>query len=733
MNKQIQYLFETPVTSEATLYTNPYSNPEWEAEWELPEVFPLNEEEWETVGRLKVPRRSVPKRPRRVPRSRRSSCPPVQSTQPRIVYGWGQYKQRVQELPPNQQAILRKVGDEIRLSYQPGCQPIRNVQVFGHADSDTPPNQPRNIQREKQMSDERALMVTSWLKNYVGNNIAGRITWDTQGFGATKLKAPPTTESNRKQNRRVEIILISKSGLLPIYKRGYLQVSYNRIVGSLGGLVHPLLTRSQNKVMAFRSLYGSIAGLPIANVREDVMNAMNRLHLLWSMSSSDYGVEYPIVASLPPGKTLDEKLIPLTINAIKRNQEPTIHHEVAKYFLNQPLSQPVGRNLPNLKTDVLMLQNSLQALRLLSFPDYNAERAAVTSLTTVTNPDGVIPKTLAAITSLKEKIASFQLGWKPLQADELEAGGDRFGGRTFDFTVTTLCYEPKRKTPAQVKHCVSIFIPRMLTSNTNNVHIFFSPGGAAENNRNNNVLVQGLRAAADSTNWILIGVSGVHEEVNSKWRDGWRTMNDEAIKECLSWAGRSPNISAVRLSGHSRGVLGLNQTLFGSKKSLISSPIERIFILDAPKLFSGRGKKVVVYHVNDTKRVPEAIFHELYSPCMEAIAYTRLIKNAMITRPKLSIPHEIQNQLLKAIPDRGCFSTAPKKSLNGCQKNIQEFCHENRKAITNIFSQVNSPNSLYEFCEDNNLLHDGTPRSFLREWYAHHLFVAEIAHELFRT
>jgi V8-like Glu-specific endopeptidase len=198
MNKQNQWLFEAPVTSEA-LYTNPYNNPEWEAERELTESSPLNEEEWETVGRLKVPRRSVPKRPGRVSRS----CPPVQSTQPRIVDGWGQYKQRVQELPPSQQAILRKVGNEIRISYQPGCQPVRMVQIYGHADRDTP----RNIQHEKQMSEERARMVTSWLKNYVGNNIAGRITWDTKGFGATKLKAPPTVEANRRQNRRVEIYL----------------------------------------------------------------------------------------------------------------------------------------------------------------------------------------------------------------------------------------------------------------------------------------------------------------------------------------------------------------------------------------------------------------------------------------------------------------------------------------------------------------------------------------------
>lgn len=201
MSRQSQWLFEVPVTSEATLYTTPHNNPkyysnsEWEAEWELPEVFPLNEEEWETVDRLKAPRsRSIP-------------CPPSTLTKPRIVYGWTQYKQRVEELPSDQQAILRKIGNEIRMSYQSGCQPIRMVQVFGHADWDTP----RNPQREKHMSDERARIVTSWLKNYVGRSIALKITWQSKGFGATKLKTPPTTEGNRRQNRRIEIFLGTSS------------------------------------------------------------------------------------------------------------------------------------------------------------------------------------------------------------------------------------------------------------------------------------------------------------------------------------------------------------------------------------------------------------------------------------------------------------------------------------------------------------------------------------------
>lgn len=216
MNKRT-WLFESPLLSESNFYFQQeyYSDPEWENTWESTAVFPLDEKEWETVGRLKVAHRSVLKRPTRVLRSGRSSCPPpIKFTNPRIIYGWSQYKRRVEELPPEQQAMLRKVSNEIRLSHQ-GCQPVRKVQIYGHADWDTP----RNPQREKQMSIERAQIITDWLKKDLGSSIAAQIKWDTQGFGATQLKAKPTTEANRRQNRRVEIF-VSSSGAATVSSIG---------------------------------------------------------------------------------------------------------------------------------------------------------------------------------------------------------------------------------------------------------------------------------------------------------------------------------------------------------------------------------------------------------------------------------------------------------------------------------------------------------------------------------
>jgi hypothetical protein len=228
----------------------------------------------------------------------------------------------------------------------------RGHQVYGHADWDTP----RNPQREQQISDDRARVITDWLKNYVGNVIAAQISWDTRGFGATKLKVSPITEAKRRQNRRVEIMLISDSGWQPGRKGGYLLVRHNRLVGNVVGIVRPSVTQTKNRMLAFRPISGPIIGQvrsPIANVREDVMNAMNRLHLLWSISNPDYDAEYPVVDKLPPGSTVDVRLIPRTVNAIIRNQEPTIHQQVANYFLNQPLRQSVGRNLAGQGADLL--------------------------------------------------------------------------------------------------------------------------------------------------------------------------------------------------------------------------------------------------------------------------------------------------------------------------------------------------------------------------------------------
>lgn len=139
-------------------------------------------------------------------------APPTEETIKQTIYGWSQYKRQIEELPNDQQAILKNVGDVILTSYKIGGQPVRTVNIYGHADWDTP----RNPLREQQMSDKRAQMVTNWLKNYVNGKIASQITWNTRGFGASQLIAQPITEANRRQNRRVVIEMTREMQYCPL-------------------------------------------------------------------------------------------------------------------------------------------------------------------------------------------------------------------------------------------------------------------------------------------------------------------------------------------------------------------------------------------------------------------------------------------------------------------------------------------------------------------------------------
>jgi OmpA family len=178
MNKQSQWLFEAPPTLEAVRTNSPKS-------------YRLRQRR-SMVGQTLV-----------------SDCPPTSlNLKPWKVYGWSQYRTSVKELPPDQQNIIKQVGDIIVRSFKPSCQKILKIQIYGHADHDTP----RNLPNEQKKSQERAQATRSFLQSYVGGMITSQIDWsDTRGLGAINLQAPPTTEDNRKKNRRVEIVLTVSS------------------------------------------------------------------------------------------------------------------------------------------------------------------------------------------------------------------------------------------------------------------------------------------------------------------------------------------------------------------------------------------------------------------------------------------------------------------------------------------------------------------------------------------
>jgi outer membrane protein OmpA-like peptidoglycan-associated protein len=216
MNKQSQWLFETPLALEETARVSDssnqafFSNPEWEVQTMNPA---LGEAEWEA---LRLPQR--------------------QHIVRETVSGFPRHSNLVRSLPPKEQQKIDQIARLIVDSYRPGQQPIRTVQLIGHADKDTP----RRPDFEKKISGDRALEVKQALITAINRyssssavpnarlgkpansgairvkavhpgikfpTISSQIQWQIQASGATQLVVHvPQTERDRARNRRVEVI-----------------------------------------------------------------------------------------------------------------------------------------------------------------------------------------------------------------------------------------------------------------------------------------------------------------------------------------------------------------------------------------------------------------------------------------------------------------------------------------------------------------------------------------------
>jgi hypothetical protein len=262
-----------------------------------------------------------------------------------------------------------------------------------------------------------------------------------------------------------------------------------------------------------------------------------------------------------------------------------------------------------------------------------------------------------------------------------------------------------------------MFVPRGASPDRNRVHVFFGPRDAALDVGGNDVTVQGLRSAAEPTDWILIGVSGIV--------GGWRTIDDQTIAACLARAGRSTTVSEYRVSGHSRGVAGMRETL--GRRRLGTAPVGRIFVLDAGDIYRGPARNTLVYKVNVATGVPGATEKVFNSLCMRAIGYSRLIQNASVTNANLVVPSAVRAQLL-TLPARGCFAFMSRPG-SGCLVDVGRFCASNQRAIARIIANETTADGLHTFIHANNLFRD--PQRYQPGIYSHHLFVAEMAHELF--
>jgi hypothetical protein len=154
---------------------------------------------------------------------------------------------------------------------------------------------------------------------------------------------------------------------------------------------------------------GSTASRPL-NLKEDVLEAMDTLHTMWSLSDADYIAEYPVVSALPAMSAVPVGTIPRTIAAIHTNEQPLLNDVVASHVFGLTLTASVGAGGTNNRADIYALQDYLHARWHLSTANYTAERAAVAAGSDPVNTS-VIPNTLSALTLLK--IAKVAEGYRP--------------------------------------------------------------------------------------------------------------------------------------------------------------------------------------------------------------------------------------------------------------------------------------------------------------------------------
>ena len=451
---------------------------------------------------------------------------------------------------------------------------------------------------------------------------------------------------------------------------------------------------------------GIVGNAPSAtNVREDVLHALDRLHVLWSITNANYGREYPSIAALPAGRRVSNPDVTLTqlVAAIRQNEGAHLHDRVIQNFFAFEASAPVGSGQPNRTADVRALQVILVAHGLL-------DPAAVAEGTIAGGAvrESTMPQTIAAIREVKKRIAGGRLGWDPIHADELESGGDRFGSRTY--TSSNL----------------SVFVPRGVASDRNDVHVFFSPGDVQGSSGLNAVLHHGMRGASEGSGWILVGVPGREP--------GHVTIDTAQIADALRRIGRSPTIDRLRLSAHSRGGRGLRETIKGPRPLVDLAKIDRVVLLDCAFRSVAAGltaaaippAKVIAYQVVDAA-LPARVGRNIrIDPrCTRAIGYSRLIQDAMRTRPSLTIPSDIRRQLL-TLPARGQFKAAT--ATSGSADNLDDFCRSNASAIAAIVRNEGRPDGLMTFLDSNDLGRLGS--AFGPSIYSHHFFVAEVAHEI---
>jgi Putative peptidoglycan binding domain len=140
-----------------------------------------------------------------------------------VVRGWGQYEDKVERLAQAEQDKINKLADLIVATFTtPGCVPLGQITVVGHADQDF-----HGAAFEKKVSDERAQSVaaalsTAIIKAFKARKInrlaKGAIAFlpSPIGVGATQPDAANVPRvTDRTLNRRVTIQLHQRGAPVP--------------------------------------------------------------------------------------------------------------------------------------------------------------------------------------------------------------------------------------------------------------------------------------------------------------------------------------------------------------------------------------------------------------------------------------------------------------------------------------------------------------------------------------
>ena len=156
----------------------------------------------------------------------------------------------------------------------------------------------------------------------------------------------------------------------------------------------------------------------------------------------------------------------------------------------------------------------------------------------------------------------------PLHPDELTLAGETFEVDV-DFAFTDdsgMVWSSPR--------AVSVFVPKQVKDRNakavgvqHRVLVYFTANSAVGDQSFNDLLTQGLRAFAQTTDWVVIvlpspgdhGGGGVPDN-----KPDFVTIHDQDILDCLTAVGLNPAFATVRLISHSRGFRGMTRSLMGN-------------------------------------------------------------------------------------------------------------------------------------------------------------------------